>query len=263
MVYERTLKEVDNFIFDLDGTVWEWNRLKEGVKETIKKLEKNDKNIKYLTNNAILRHEQYAEKLRNLGLNVSEENLISGSHIAAEALDTEDIRDVFVIGEEGLRDELKERNISHTEDADDVLVSVDRNFSYWKMAKAADILRNGGTLWTTSVDSFWWAGKRQLPGTNALVTAIQLSSRTNDATVLGKPSEYAMNVIRNEWSLMPDNTIMIGDNVQSDVILGNKMGYMTGLVLGGSSTPADLDDVEGFERPNIVFREFERIIMKL
>ncbi len=265
MVYERTLKEVDNFVFDLDGTVWEWNRLKDGVRKTIETLESNDKNIKYLTNNAILRREQYAEKLRDLGLNATEEDVLSASYIAAQTFDDQDIRSVFVVGEEGLRDELLEKGIEHDEDAEHVLVSVDRNFSYWKMATATDILRKGGTLWTTSVDAFWWAGDRALPGTHALTNAIQLAADLDEgsATVVGKPSEHAMDVIRDEWSLLPNNTIMIGDNIDSDIVLGNRMGYMTGLVMGGSTSKEDLNDVEDFRKPNIVFRSFKRIIMKI
>lgn len=264
MVYERDLKDIDNFVFDLDGTVWEWNRLKNGVKKTIEKLEQKDKNIKYFTNNGILRRPQYADKLRDLGLNASEDDVLCASYIAGKAFDEEDIRDVFVVGEEGLRDELKENGINHSEDANDVLVSVDRNFSYWKMAKAANILADGGTLWSTSVDAYWWAGDRQLPGTNALATAIKRSAGTNEeATIVGKPSDYAMDVLREEWSMMPDNTVMVGDNIHSDIVFGNKLGYMTGLVLGGSSTPADLEAVDGFEKPNVVFRQFKRIIMKL
>lgn len=263
MVYERTLKEVDTFIFDLDGTVWEWNRLKEGVKETIETLERNDKTIHYLTNNALLRREQYAKKLRDLGLPATTENVISASYIAAKALDAEDVRSVFVVGEEGLRDELEEVGITHSEEAEDVLVTVDRNFSYWKMAKAADILREGGTLWTTTVDNYWWAGDRYLPGTNALVTSVKLASDVDEAIILGKPSEYAMDVVRNEWSMLPDNTVMIGDNIHSDIVFGNRMGFMTALVLGGATTQDDLRNVDGFEKPNIVFRSFKRVVMKI
>ncbi len=264
-VYERTLEEVDNFIFDLDGTVWEWNRLKSDVERTIHQLEDKGKNIKYLTNNAILRREQYAEKLRELGINASEEDVLSASYIAAQVFDEQDIRKVFVVGEEGLRDELKRMNIEHDEDADDVLVAVDRNFSYWKMATACDILRDGGNLWTTSVDAYWWAGNRHLPGTHSLTKAIQLAADLDEgeAEIVGKPSEHAMDVIRSEWSLRPANTIMIGDNIDSDVVLGNRMGYMTGLVMGGSTSKDDLEDVDDFRKPNIVFRSFKRIIMKI
>lgn len=265
MVYERTLEEVDNFIFDLDGTVWEWNRLKDDVKRTIEQLEDNGKTIRYLTNNAILRREQYAEKLRDLGINASEDEVLSASYIAAQVFDEKDIRKVFVVGEEGLRDELKRQGIEHSEDADHVLVTVDRNFSYWKMATACDILRDGGTLWSTSVDPYWWAGNRHLPGTFSLTKAIQLAADLDgdDVEIVGKPSEHTMDVIRDEWSLMPDNTIMIGDNIDSDIVLGNRMGYMTGLVMGGSSKKTDLEGVDGFRKPNLVFRSFKRIIMKI
>lgn len=263
MAYERTLEDIDNVVFDLDGTVWEWNRLKDGVKRTIETLHQHDKTIKYLTNNAILRREQYAEKLRNLGIPVDDEDVLCASYIASQALDDEGVRDVFVVGEEGLRAELGRNKINHVEDANHALVAVDRNFSYWKMAEAADILRNGGTLWATSVDPYWWAGDRHLPGTNALTTAIQRSAGREEIQILGKPSKYAATVVKEEWGLRPTNTVMIGDNVDSDVVFGNRMGFMTGLVMGGSTTENDLGDLEREQTPDIVFRAFQRIVMKL
>lgn len=265
MVYERTLEEVDNFVLDLDGTVWEWNRLKKGVKKTLQTLEKNDKNIYFLTNNAILRREQYAEKLRNLDVNANTEDVISASYIASQVFEEEGITSAYVIGEEGLRAELRKNGIKHKEDADDVLVSVDRNFSYWKMAEAADLVRNGATLWSTSLDAYWWAGDRDLPGTQALADSVRQSAGAKEGTIniLGKPSDHAQKIVRDEWGLRPDNTVLIGDNVQSDVVFANKMGFMSGLVMGGSTGKADLEQVEKLEKPNIVFREFKRIIMKL
>lgn len=252
-------------IFDLDGTVWEWNRLKDGVKRTIETLENNDKNIKYFTNNGILRRAQYAEKLRNLGLNATEDDVLCASYIASEALDNEGIDSVFAIGEEGLRTEFRRNNIQHEEDADHVFVAVDRNFSYWKLAMAADLVREGAKLWATGKDPYWWAGSRQMPGTESLAKAVRLAAGVDDdrLNIVGKPSDYAKDVLRDEWTLRPDNTVFIGDSIQTDIVFANKLGYTSALVLGGSSTEADLEGVTDFEQPNIVFRSFKRIVMKL
>ncbi|MFB6265929.1 MAG: HAD family hydrolase, partial [Candidatus Nanohaloarchaea archaeon] len=128
MAYERTLKDVDNFVFDLDGTVWEWNRLKHGVEETIEELRERDKDIYFLTNNSLLGREEYAEKLSKLGIDTSPGRVLPVSYITAEVLDEEDIRKVYTVAEEGFRDELEKRGIEHSEMAQDVLVAVDRNF---------------------------------------------------------------------------------------------------------------------------------------
>lgn len=263
MAYERTLKDVENIVFDLDGTVWEWNRLKPGVQDTIAELEERGKEIYYLTNNSILEREAYADKLGNLGIDTSPGRVLPVSYIAARVFDQEDVRNVYTVAEEGFRDELEKRNVTHSEEARHVVVAVDRNFSYWKAATAAELVRDGATLWCTSVDSYWWAGDRYLPGANALAEMVRRAAGTETAKIMGKPSQHAREVMKSEWKLMPGNTIVIGDNIQSDMVLGNRMGYMTGLVLGGSSDEDDLNDAGPHEKPNIVFREFERILMKV
>ncbi|MDY6768963.1 MAG: HAD-IIA family hydrolase [Candidatus Nanohaloarchaea archaeon] len=263
MTYERTLEDVDNFVFDLDGTVWEWNRLKPGVKETIEDLRGRGKDIYFFTNNAIMQREAYAEKLADLGIDTSPGRVLSVSYIAARVFDGEDVRSVYTVAEEGFRDELKKQGIKHSEDASHVAVAVDRNFSYWKAAKAAELVRNGATFWCTSVDPYWWAGDRYLPGAYALAETVKLAADTDTMKVLGKPSEHARKTMKAEWKLMPGNTIVIGDNMKSDIVLGNRMGYKTGLVLGGVSDEEDLNDAGPHEKPNLVFRDFERILMKV
>lgn len=263
MAYERTLKDVQNFVFDLDGTIWEWNRLKDGVQETIEDLEERGKNIYYLTNNSVLKRDGYAEKLNDLGLAVSQEQVISVSYIASQVFDEQDIRKVYTVTEEGFRDELERNSITHSEEAEHVVIGVDRNFSYWKAATAADLVRDGAKLWAACLDDAWNAGDRTLPGAGALLQTVRRAADTDEVAVLGKPSEYTRDIVKEEWNLLAGNTIVIGDNLKSDVVLGNRMGYMTGLVLGGASSEEDLNDAGPHEKPNIVFREFERIMMKV
>ncbi|MDY6770167.1 MAG: HAD-IIA family hydrolase [Candidatus Nanohaloarchaea archaeon] len=263
MAYERSLEDVENFVFDLDGTVWEWNRLKPGARKTITELQERGKEVYFLTNNSIMGRRGYAEKLEDMGIDTSPGRVIPVSYIAAETFDEMDVRRAYTIAEEGFRDELARRNIQHSEDADHVVVAVDRNFSYWKAAKAAELVRGGAELWCTSVDAFWWAGDRSLPGSYALAETVKQAADVDTMKVLGKPSEHARSVVKSEWKLMPGNTIVIGDNMKSDVVLGNRMGYRTGLVLGGSTDEEDLNDAGPHEKPNLVFREFERILMKV
>ncbi len=265
MVVERkeNLKDVKNFIFDLDGTIWHWNKLVPDVQRTIRRLKSKGKNIFYVTNNSILTRKEFAEKLTNLGLRTKTENVISSSYVAAQVFSKKNIDEVYTIGEKGLIDELEKEHISKSKDADHVLVGMDRNFSYWKMAKAAEAIRYGAKLWTTAYGENFRAGDRVLPGTASLVESIKIAAGVEESESIGKPSKYMINIIKDEFPVYKGRTAFIGDNIHTDVVTGNKMGIKTGLVLGGTSSKDDLANVEGVEVPNFVFKEFKRILKVL
>lgn len=260
---EQNLKDVKNFIFDLDSTVWHWNRLIPGVKQTIRRLEAKGKDIYYVTNNSILTRKEFAEKLSDLGLKTKEDNVICSSYVAAQVFADKNIDSVYAIGEKGLLDELGREHITKSDDADHVIVGVDRNFSYWKMAKAAEAIRYGAKLWTTAYGENFRAGDRILPGTGALLESVKKSADVEDAEIIGKPSDHMVKIIRDEFPILTNRTVLIGDHLQTDIVTGNKLGIKTGLVLGGTSKKEDLSGIESIERPNFVFKDFKRILRKV
>lgn len=259
----RDLKDVKNFIFDLDGTVWHWNRLIPDVKNTIRKLESKGKNVFYLTNNSILTRKGFSEKLSSLGLKTKPEEVLCSSYATAQTFARKGIDSVYAVGEQGLIDELQREHIKKTEDAEHVVVGVDRNFNYWKLAKAADAVRDGAKFWSTALGENFRAGDRMLPGTGSLVEAVKEASGANEVEIIGKPSDHMVKIIKDEFPIIPDRTVLIGDHIQSDIVTGNKMGIKTGLVLGGTSKKSDLKDIDGLETPNFVFKDFKRILRKV
>ncbi len=260
---EEDLKDVKHFIFDLDGTVWHWNRLIPGVKQTIRRLEAKGKNIYFLTNNSILTRKEFAEKLSDLGLKTEVDNVLCTSYATAQVFADRNIDEAYVIGEKGLLDELGREHITKSEDADHVIVGVDRNFSYWKMAKAAEAIRYGAKLWTTAYGENFRAGDRMLPGTGAILESVKRAAETEEAELVGKPSDHMVKIIKDEFPIFRERTALIGDHIHTDVVTGNKMGIKTGLVLGGTSKKEDLRDIENIEKPNFVFKDFKRILKKV
>ncbi|MCJ7450807.1 MAG: HAD-IIA family hydrolase [Candidatus Nanohaloarchaeota archaeon QJJ-9] len=261
--YKRDLKEIDNFVFDLDWTVWHWNKLAPGVKDTIRELKSKGKNIYYITNNSLLSRKGFADKLSNLGINTEKEDVVCSPHVAAEVFADNDISKAYVIGEEPLINVLESEDIKTSKNAEHVLIGADRNFNYWKLAKAAELVRDGSKLWTLGAGTNFKAGDRVLPGDMPIINAVKTAAKVDSHEMLGKPSEYMKKIVEDEFSLRPGKTIVIGDHIETDIAFGNKLGAKTGLVLGGESSRSDLKDIDEKNAPDFVFKKFERILMKV
>jgi HAD superfamily hydrolase (TIGR01450 family) len=259
----RSLKDVTYFIFDLDHTIWHWNTLIPGVKDTVRKLKSRNKEVVYLTNNSLLSREEFARKLSGMGLKTDPEEVISSAYVAAQTLSDQGVEEVYAVGEQGLIDELEAEDIQTSKEADDVLVGFDRNFTYWKMAQAAELLRDGASLWVTGKGSKFTTEGRTLPGDLPIIESISIAAGGAEYTQVGKPSEYMQDVVKDEFPVVPKRSILIGDHMESDVVMGNRLGIATGLVRGGETEKSDLKDLSAEETPDYVFEEFKRILRKI
>ncbi|MDY6788990.1 MAG: HAD-IIA family hydrolase [Candidatus Nanohaloarchaea archaeon] len=261
--YEKSLEHVQNFVFDLDSTVWRWNELIPGVKKTVQKLKAKGKNIFYVTDNSLLTRQGYAEKLTKLGLKTSVEDIVNSGYVAAQQLSKKGVNKALTIGEEPLVAQLREEDIEKSEEADHVVVGLDRNYTYWKMAKAAERVREGATLWATGHGNSLQTKDKFIPGENAIMNSIKTAAEVTDYKNFGKPSDYMVEIIKEELPVHPTNTILIGDSLESDIAIGKKMGLDTGLVLGGRSSREDIKGIEEDQAPDYVFTEFSRILRKV
>lgn len=261
--FERNLTDIKNVIFDLDGTVWRWNELKPGAKDTIQELKAKGKNIFYVTNNSLLTRKELAKKLTNMGLDTGTDEIVSSGFAAAQYFQSNDIKRVYCIGEQGLIDELDNQHIKNSEEARTVVVGLDRNATYWKIAKAAERVADGASLYTLGLGYQFQAGDRTLPGNRVLWEAVKQTADISEATHLGKPSDTMISAAKEAFPLVPERTLVVGDSIHSDVMFGNKMGVKTGLVLGGQTDKEDLEDVSGLEVPNFVFESIERLLVKM
>lgn len=261
--FERSLKNIKNVIFDLDGTVWHWNELAPGAKDTIQELKSKGKNVYYVTNNSLLKRSELAKKLTNMGIKTQTDHIISSPFTAAKYFQSNDIGRVYCLGEQGVIDELDNQHIENSEEARAVLVGLDRNATYWKIAKAAERVADGASLYTLGLGHQFQAGDRTLPGSRVLWEAVQNTASIDKATHIGKPSDMMIKTVKDAFPIVPERTLVVGDNIHADIVFGNKMGVKTGLVLGNGTDKTDLEDISGLEVPNFVFESIERILVKM
>ncbi len=241
----KTLEELrakKAFICDMDGVIYHGNRLLPGVPEFVDWLRKNDKNFLFLTNSSERSPRELAQKLARMGLDVEE------SHFFTSALATADFlakqrpgAGVYAIGEAGLMNALYEAGLSNNDvDPEYVVVGETRSYSYEKIEKAIHlILTKGAKLVGTNPDPTGPAEIGLVPACGALVAPIEMAANVK-AYFAGKPNPLMMRHAMRRISSSREETAIVGDRMDTDIVAGVESEIATVLVLSGVTCEADL-----------------------
>ncbi|XP_029534178.1 chronophin-like isoform X2 [Oncorhynchus nerka] len=223
------LNAKDFFLFDCDGVIWHGEEAITGAPTVVSSLIKHGKNVFFVTNNCTRPRKNYVNKFYRLGFtDVMQEQIFSSSYCSALYLrDVAKVQGkVFVIGGEGVRNELLQAGISFVgdEDAPDgtifncalasdvkaVLVGHDDKFTFLKLAKASCYLRDPECLFlATDVDPWHpLQDGRILPGSGCLTAALEVATGRK-AMVIGKPSPFMFECISSQFRVDPAQCLMI------------------------------------------------------
>jgi 4-nitrophenyl phosphatase len=245
----------ENFIFDLDGTVWRWTKLVEGVIKVFQILYNLGKNIFFITNNTLLTREGFARKLQNFGINAKAEQIINPSLVAPKLCKG---KIVYCLGE-GIVTELRKHKITvSTSKADVVLISEDRTVTYDKFVKACEFVQKGAKFYKTAKGGVFIYGDKRLPGTGAIAKVVEMATG-KEAELIGKPSKHMVKVLE-EFKLDPEKTILFGDECNSDIALGNLLGFTTVLVLTGRDSEKDWLTARSTCEPKMILKSIAEIV---
>ncbi len=229
------------FILDLDGVVYIGDEVIEGVPEKIKKLRQKGR-VVFLTNNSTKSREDYARKLLSFGIEASPEDIITSGYAAALYLREKfGSAGVFVVGEAGLRKELEDAGHRLCfRGCEAVVVGLDREFNYSKLSRASRLIREGAEFVATNLDSTLITPSGLIPGAGAIVAAVREASG-KDPVVVGKPSKTLGKLLLNVLNIKPEDVLLIGDRIETDIAFGKAMGFKTALVLTGISREEDVE----------------------
>lgn len=229
------------FIIDLDGVVYRGNELISDSNKRIASAKKKAK-VLFLTNNSTKTRAEYVEKLRGFGINVDEGDIITSGYAAALYIKKNYKNpSVFVIGEEGLKRELEWQGIQiGWGECNIVLVGLDRTFNYSKIAKAFKYIEGGADFIATNTDNTLITEKGMLPGAGAVVSALQTVCET-EPILIGKPSEIIAKIALDRLKLKPEDVLLLGDRLETDIKMGKNVGMKTALVLTGYSKREEIE----------------------
>lgn len=225
------------YIFDLDGTVYLGDNAIPGAPEAIATLRERGCGVVFLSNKPLQPREVYAEKLTHLGIPASKDDVINSTVVLTEYL-VREMPDatIFVIGEQPLVDEMAAAGLAISEnptDIDVVIASFDRTFDYRKLDIGYQALRLGARFFATNADRTCPVEGGDIPDAAAVIGALEGCSGRKVELVAGKPSTMIVNMVLKRLGLDASDCLMVGDRLETDILMGNQAGMSTALVLTG------------------------------
>lgn len=246
------LKNIQLAIFDLDGVVYRGESLILGADKVIKRLKELSIKVVYNSNNSTATRETYVKILKNLSI----ESKISDFYTSASITSTEITKikenaNIFVIGEIGLKQELKslghniETNPTDYRNIDFVIVGLDRNFNYNKLAIAQRcILEGNAQFYATNTDSTLPVARGLKPGAGVMVNALITCTGKEPIRIFGKPEPYGINLILKDTNITPDHACIFGDRLNTDILAGNRAGIISVAVLTGVTSREMIENMK-------------------
>ncbi|WP_042142974.1 TIGR01457 family HAD-type hydrolase [Paucisalibacillus sp. EB02] len=229
------MKKYKGYLIDLDGTVYRGNEVIEDAPTFIQELKRKDFSYLFLTNNSSKTQEQVSEKLTRLGIDAKPEDVFTTSMATAKYIKQNypDAR-CYCIGEEGLLDAFEREGIKVTDEVncDVVVIGIDRDITYEKLAKACLAVRGGAAFISTNSDIALPTERGFLPGNGALTSVISVSTGVMP-TFIGKPESIIVKEALEVLGTDPNDTILVGDNYNTDIRAGINSGLDTLLVFTG------------------------------
>ncbi|BAQ08528.1 HAD family hydrolase [Bacillus sp. OxB-1] len=226
---------------DLDGTVYKGI---EPIPEAVTFIDRlQDQGVEpyFITNNSSMTREQIREKLLSFQIQADSSRIMT-SAIAAAKYCVEHFNGgtVMMIGEKGLEEALELEGIRLTgKDPDVVIMGIDREITYAKLADACLALRNGAHFIATNSDRAFPTERGLVPGNGSFVALMESASGQKPVFV-GKPEPHMLGFIQQDGQLGKEQMIMIGDNYDTDIMAGIRFGIDTAHVAGGVTSPQEV-----------------------
>ena len=231
------MKKYKGYLIDLDGTMYKGSERIEAASDFVKNLRDNGIPYLFVTNNSSRTPAQVAEKLVSFDIPAEEKMVFTTSQATANFIyEQKKDASVYVIGEEGIQTAIEEKGFSFAgEEADFVVVGIDREITYEKLAVACLAVRNGATFISTNGDIAIPTERGLLPGNGSLTSVISVSTQSKPIFI-GKPESIIMEQALKVLGTDKEETLMVGDYYDTDILAGMNAGMDTLLVHTGVTT---------------------------
>jgi len=236
---------------DLDGTIYMGNALIPGAKEFLDCLKDQGIYFYFLSNNSSRSKSDYVKKLSALGIYTDEGGIILSTDGVIAFLLDEDIRDIYVVGTKSMKDMFSEAGF-HLESSDPrfVILGFDTELTYEKLKTAALYIQNGVELIATHPDLVCPTPEGFIPDTGAMLALFEKATNKKPFKIFGKPNPEMITHILKKHNISPENVVMIGDRIYTDMELARRVPCDSILVLSGETKKENLASIE--KQPTLV-----------
>ena len=252
---------IKGVICDMDGVLWRGETPLPGLRDFFALLEARRINYVLATNNASKTPEQYVEKLARLGIETNADHVLNSATAAADYLATQAApgTPVYAIGGPGTREALRLHGFALTDGdhADYVVVGWDRELTWQKLATATLLIRGGAGFIATNPDRTFPMEDGLVPGNGAQVAAL-ITATDVTPVMAGKPGPLLYERALARMGLTAEETLVIGDRLDTDILGGLRLGMPTALVLSGITQP---DELAGSPiHPDVIFEDLAALV---
>jgi HAD superfamily hydrolase (TIGR01450 family) len=173
-------------------------------------------------------------------------------------------RRAFVVGEQGLVGDLEGVGVEvvpveRDGRVDYVVVGLDKGFNYAKLKRAYEEITAGAEFIATNRDpTYPLEGGVEIPGGGTMVAAIATACG-REPRLIGKPQPYALEQILARAGSRPEDAVMVGDRLDTDIRVGRRVEVRTVLVLTGVTSRAEADAAAPEERPDHVIETLHEL----
>ena len=255
------LKNKKLWLFDMDGTIYEENRLFDGTIELLERIVKSGGRYVFITNNSSKSIKDYVCKVNSLGIVADEDNFFTASQATVLYLRKNyPNAKVYCQGTKSLVQELKESEIHVTEKADAdvtvILVGFDTELTSDKLRNTCYLLNRNLPFIATNCDLRCPVEFGYIPDCGSICQMI--TNATNKKPIfIGKPEPTMIELAMNKFGVSRDETVVVGDRLYTDIASGNNANVTSVCVLTGEAT---LDDIKcSLNKPTFTFDSIKSI----
>jgi len=261
------IAELKNLIIDMDGVLWHGDRPVPGLEKFFSTLRQLNIGFVLATNNATKTASQYVEKLAGFGVKMPASRVLTSSIATAQYLSQRlpSGAKAYVVGEIGLQAAMKDYGFTllDTDDfvgadarSDVVVAGMTRHVCYRHLASAAFLVNHGALFVGTNPDITFPTEIGPLPGAGSILAFLETATGVKPI-IIGKPNKPMFEEAIRRLNTRPEETAMIGDRLNTDILGGQQAGLRTILLLSGITNKEDL--ASSSIRPDWTFTDLEQL----
>ncbi|NWG16338.1 MAG: HAD-IIA family hydrolase [Chloroflexi bacterium] len=236
-------RDIAGVIADMDGVLWRGSQPLPGLAAFFDFLRGVGIPIMLATNNSSQTPYTYLQKLTGMGVNgVAEDQIITSGTATADYLQAAypPGTPVHVLGGDGLKQIIRQAGFPSGQDEARVVVAgVDFDLTYAKLKHACALVRAGADFIGTNADATFPLPDGLAPGAGSILAAMATATG-RQPTVIGKPGAPMFEMAMRRMGTAPENTLMIGDRLNTDIEGARRAGLKAALLLTGVTTREEL-----------------------
>ena len=256
----RHLKNIKALVLDMDGVLWREREPIGDLPAIFERFEKAGLQVVLATNNGTRTPDQYVDKLAEHGVKIHASQVITSAMGAAYLLQKRfpERGNVFVIGEIGVETAMREAGFVISEqEAVAVVAGMDREISFGKLKTGCLCIRAGAAFYGTNPDRTFPTPEGLIPGAGSILAALEACTDVKPI-IAGKPNITLFEFAMQRLGITPDETLVVGDRLDTDILGGVRAGCKTALVLTGISS---FEEATHFEvRPDLIVPALENLL---